>query len=66
MGVESAARQHRLTTVEEVVKARGDIGGLRTEVASLKDRVKQVEKDERESLEKVIAVLRRILEAEEK
>lgn len=47
---------------EEVVKARSDIQGLRTELTALREKVRQVENDELDTLRKVILALEKVLD----
>jgi hypothetical protein len=53
------------TATAEVVKARGDLQAMRGELTSLRDRVKLAEKNELETLQKVILLLEKLLEPDE-
>lgn len=52
------------TATAEVVKARSDLQAMRTELAALRDRVKNAEANELETLEKVVKALQKLLEDE--
>lgn len=50
------------TAAAEVVKARTDLQAMRGELNAVRERLKQVEKDELETLRKVIGALERLLD----
>lgn len=54
------------TATAEVVKARSDLQAMRGELNALRDKVKQVERDELDTLRKVIAALEKLLETNDK